>query len=531
VLVTWISKRQRSSVSSEPKVADFSEVYIHPWSVNHRLPVLLLILGFLNLSASLMLGLVKPSDKELLQLLTALASLLAASACFHRGLSGPREARAIWRLIAVGLILWTVAQVGCSSHAGLAETAKGFPSKWNFLRFIYAIPILVATSSANDNVGLKSFLWLDGVIAGLFIALAYTQIFSAVPELGRLEPFASAQLVDVNIIQSGILAFLCTVRLLSSSPGEKKKAYSALSGFLWIYVLISIMLRSAKNGVDTGSIYREFLWQVPFILLLGALVYWPQVHDPIPNTQILASTKSFVIDNLGPLSLTSGVVILASSIGRQHFIFEALSITAVLALFGFRTAIRQRDYVRAHIQVAQQGLINANAQLRRQALRDGLTGAYNRRYFDQMLDEELKRAKRMKHPLSLILIDVDHFKSLNDRYGHPTGDAVLRAIVRSLTAALRRPGDLLARYGGEEFAVILPGVDLHGAMAVAERMRTSAEARRIPNCDQDTARVVTLSIGVVSALAAAEESPQDMLDRADEALYRAKSEGRNRIRS
>jgi diguanylate cyclase (GGDEF)-like protein len=531
--VTWISKLQRSSVSSEPKAADLGEVYIHSWSINHKLPVLLLILGSLNLSASLILGLVKPSDEELFQLLTALTSLLAASACFHRSLSGPSEARVIWKLIAAGLILWTVAQVGCSTPDGLAETAKGFPSKWNFFRFIYAIPILVATSSANDDVGLRSFLWLDGVIAGLFVALAYTQIFSAVPEWGRLEPFSSGNLGHVYIIQSGILACLCTVRLLSSSPGEKKKVYSALSGFLWMYVLISIMLRSATNGVDTGSIYREVLWQAPFILLLGVLAFWPQVRDPIPNNHILAPTKNFVIDNLGPLSLTAGIVILASSIERKFFILEALSITAALALFGFRTAIRQGNYVRAHLQVAQnqQELINANAQLRRQALRDGLTGAYNRRYFDKMLDEELKRAKRSKQPLSLILIDVDHFKSLNDRYGHPTGDAVLRAIVRSLTAALRRPSDLLARYGGEEFAVILPGVDIHGAMVVAEHMRISVEERQIPNCDRDTTRVVTLSIGVVSAQAAAEDSPQEMLDRVDAALYRAKSEGRNRIRS
>jgi diguanylate cyclase (GGDEF)-like protein len=476
-----------------------------------------------------MLGLVKPSGEEIFQLLTALASLLAASASLHRGLSGPREARVIWRLIAAGLILWTVAQIGCSISA---ETAKGFASKWNFFRFIYAIPILVATSSANDDVALRSFLWPDGVIAGLFVTLAYTQIFAAVPEWGWLEPFFSGNLVHVYITQSVILACLCTVRLLSSPPGENKKVYSALSGFLWIYVLISIMLRSAKNGVNTGWIYPEFLWQAPFMLLLVVLAFWPQAHNPSPDTHILASTKSFVIDNIAPLSLTSGVVILASSIERKHFIFEALSITAALALFGFRTTIRQRNYVRVHLQVAQQEIVNANAQLRRQALRDGLTGAYNRRYFDQMFDEELKRAKRFKHPLSLILIDVDHFKSLNDRYGHPTGDAVLRAIVRSLTAALRRPGDLLARYGGEEFAVILPCVDLYGAMVVAEHMRISVEARQIPNCDdQNTARVVTLSIGVVSAQTAAEKTPQEMLDRVDEALYKAKSEGRNRIRS
>jgi diguanylate cyclase (GGDEF)-like protein len=531
VLVTWIRKLQRSREPSQSKSADSIELWSQPWWVDHKLYGILLTLGFLNLSASLLLGLARPSHGEPLELLSALASLLAASACLHRGFRGPHETKNIWNLVAVGLLLWTVGHVGCSISGGVAEVAERLPSKWNFFRLVYAIPIVLATSSANGDVGLRSFLWLDGMIAGLTVALAYAQPFLAVPEWGRLEPLSSGNLVHVYVIQAVVLACVCTVRLLCSSPGETRNVYSALSGFVWIYVLVSVLLGSPKAGAGPVATYREVLWQVPFILLLGALALWPQSHAPIAVDRIGASTADFLVDNLSPLSLTTATVLLASAIQKKHFILEVLSLTAAMALLGFRTAIRQRDYVRSHLRVerSHQELIQANAQLSQLALRDGLTGAYNRRHFNQMLGEEWRRAKRSKQPLSLIMIDVDHFKSLNDRYGHPTGDAVLRAIVRSLTTSLRRPGDLLARYGGEEFAVILAGVDLEGALVVAEHMRASVEERQIPNYDQDTLRVVTLSIGVVTEQAAEEGSPQGMLDRVDAALYRAKSEGRNRI--
>jgi two-component system chemotaxis family response regulator WspR len=237
------------------------------------------------------------------------------------------------------------------------------------------------------------------------------------------------------------------------------------------------------------------------------------------------------VDNLSPLSLTIGVIILASEIETEHFSFKVLSISAAVLLFGLRTVIRQSDYARAHLEVTtrQVALMKANSELSHQAVRDGLTGAYNRRHFNQMLSEEWKRASRAKQNLSLLMIDVDHFKALNDRYGHTTGDAVLRAIVRSLTTALRRPSDLLARYGGEEFAIILPGVDLRGAMLVAEHMREAVERRRIPNEGSDASRFVTLSVGVVCEQPTEGGFPLQMLERVDAALYSAKSQGRNRV--
>jgi diguanylate cyclase (GGDEF)-like protein len=313
--------------------------------------------------------------------------------------------------------------------------------------------------------------------------------------------------------------------------GEKKKVYSAISAFLWLYAFVTMILSASKFKRGSETTFHDVVWELPFFLLLAALTFWPEA-DVTRTTEIAGGTTSnFLVDNLSPLSLTIGVIILASEIEKEHFVFKVLSISAAVLLFGIRTVIRQRDYLRAHLEVAnsQEALIKANAQLSHQARRDGLTGVYNRRYFNQMLDQEWKRANRAKQPLSLIMIDVDHFKALNDRYGHPTGDAVLRAIVRSLTTALRHPSDLLARYGGEEFAIILPGVYLQGAVLVAEHMREMVERRCIPNEGSDVSQFVTLSIGVVSEQPTERSSSLEMLEKADAALYRAKSQGRNRV--
>lgn len=164
------------------------------------------------------------------------------------------------------------------------------------------------------------------------------------------------------------------------------------------------------------------------------------------------------------------------------------------------------------------------------SIQDGLTGVFNRRHFDGTLPIEWKRAARIKRPLALLLVDVDCFKMLNDRYGHVTGDKCLRAIADTLVEKIRRPGDFVARYGGEEFAVVLPGADAKGAFAIAEAMRHAVEELLLPNENSVVGRFVTLSIGVCSRLPSADGSEAEMVAAADAALYLAKAQGRNRAR-
>ena len=182
------------------------------------------------------------------------------------------------------------------------------------------------------------------------------------------------------------------------------------------------------------------------------------------------------------------------------------------------------------LEEANQRLEHANRALRRLSSQDGLTGIANRRQFDEVLDLEWRRAHRAEAPISLLMIDIDHFKAFNDAHGHQRGDDYLKAVAAALRDGLNRPGDQVARYGGEEFVVILPATDDSGANACAERLRGNVLALEIPHDRPGAPLSATVSIGVATAFPREGSSSATLIAAADEALYRAKSEGRNRVR-
>lgn len=166
--------------------------------------------------------------------------------------------------------------------------------------------------------------------------------------------------------------------------------------------------------------------------------------------------------------------------------------------------------------------------LRQMVFIDGLTGVANRRCFDERLGTEWRRAARSTLPLALLMLDVDHFKRFNDRYGHQVGDECLRQVASAIKGALLRPGDLVARYGGEEFACILPGTDFEGALAVGAGIEKSVRGLQIEHADSDVSNVLTLSVGVSMSLPERDGDPARLLALADAQLYRAKHDGRGR---
>jgi diguanylate cyclase (GGDEF)-like protein/PAS domain S-box-containing protein len=155
--------------------------------------------------------------------------------------------------------------------------------------------------------------------------------------------------------------------------------------------------------------------------------------------------------------------------------------------------------------------------------RDSLTGIYNRRFFSGRLKEEFERHKRYKRPMSLLMIDIDHFKAINDTYGHPCGDFILKSVCGTIQSALRRV-DFLARYGGEEFCCILPETSFENSTLLAERIRALVEAETYV-CEGKEIRV-TISIGVPGT-PGPDDTPGSFLKNADDALYKAKKTGRN----
>ena len=169
----------------------------------------------------------------------------------------------------------------------------------------------------------------------------------------------------------------------------------------------------------------------------------------------------------------------------------------------------------------QQQLEHANAELERQAFFDRLTGAANRRYFESLLDREAERAERYGTPFALVMFDLDHFKRVNDTWGHDTGDVVLQEVARIADERLREP-DVLGRWGGEEFMILLPGDSVAQAGVAAEAVRARVAEHGFPQVGQ-----VTISLGVAGHRPG--EPRKELLRRVDEALYRAKREGRNRV--
>jgi diguanylate cyclase (GGDEF)-like protein/PAS domain S-box-containing protein len=180
------------------------------------------------------------------------------------------------------------------------------------------------------------------------------------------------------------------------------------------------------------------------------------------------------------------------------------------------------------VKQAEMALRSMTERLKLLATTDGLTGLINRRAFDEALETEASRSTRSGAPLSLLMIDVDRFKSYNDLYGHQAGDEVLKVVGQCLKATLKRPADLAARYGGEEFVVILPDTNEDGAFFIADAFRESLKQLAIPHQGGDK-KVVTASVGI--AVTSREEpiAPAELLHRADEALYTAKHAGRDRV--
>ncbi len=183
-----------------------------------------------------------------------------------------------------------------------------------------------------------------------------------------------------------------------------------------------------------------------------------------------------------------------------------------------------RARVKTHLTLKAQSDL-----LRQWVYVDGLTGVANRRHFDERLAQEWSRALRQGTPLSVVLLDVDHFKRYNDRYGHLSGDECLHTIGQSLLKNIRRPADLAARYGGEEFACILPDTDLDGAMHCARQLGEAIRALALPHADAGDTQIVTVSLGVCSTRpSAGKGDASDLVQAADQQLYTAKAQGRDR---
>ena len=266
----------------------------------------------------------------------------------------------------------------------------------------------------------------------------------------------------------------------------------------------------AMDGPRALEIARK---QRPDLILLDAVM--PGMDGYAVCRELFASPETADIPVIFVTALKSPEdETRALGAGAADFISKPVNAAVVRARVRTQLTVkRQRDALRALI------------------LLDPLTGVANRRAFDERLGMEWRRCGRAQLPVSLLMVDIDHFKLYNDHYGHPAGDATLVQVARAMRRAAGRSQDLVARYGGEEFAILLPQLEEQGATGVARRLMHELEMLDIPHAASPTSQRLTVSIGIAAMVPGEHSQPGDLVQVADALLYQAKADGRNRYRT
>jgi len=340
---------------------------------------------------------------------------------------------------------------------------------------------------------LRRILWLT-----LWITTALMLMIPAIePSLIRQSPLALPVLI----------ASLLFCLVLTDTVFRNRPNLMVLLTIIAINAPISHLIIS-MGGVDNPLV---FVLTYAFIgMMIIPADFWAQLAGQLASVTYLLGL--FWLHGMGPDSIN-----------------EILSIAVVVG------ATLICNIVNYYVRFTQYGEYESRYSLRlmkkkfqQQASQDPLTGISNRRIFDETLRREWRRLMREGEHLTLIILDIDHFKKFNDRYGHLAGDLCLQRVARALDKHAKRPGDIVARYGGEEFALILPGVDERGAIEVAEGICRTIRDLSVPHPEVQ-ARYVTASLGVASIIPSVLDTPETLINYADTAMYEAKRQGRDSV--
>jgi len=356
---------------------------------------------------------------------------------------------------------------------------------------------------------------IDGVMTVTLVALFFEQVFSLVTPAGSSDPAAVHKLIDM-VDALNVFTLLCACLRLIGAQKDSNKHFFFVTA---MSVIVRGVAAATRNRLILihPVLYMELL-RTPGSIALGllCLASLPKMLSSYqPNPKV-----AYVTESLSPFLLGLGLLGISYSLSTSHPWLYLVGVSVAIVGYAFRNVVTQT----AQLSM-EQSLRNLQEQLQGMVITDPLTGVSNRRGFDEALEHGWATARREGHPLSVLMIDVDHFKKYNDNFGHSMGDECLRTVARLLAGALRRPTDFFARFGGEEFAAILPNTPLEGAYIVAKRMNRvicEADIRHVT----DFPSKVTVSIG--AAQLDGDATMQDLLHRADTQLYQAKARGRNR---
>jgi len=417
--------------------------------------------------------------------------------------------RSFWRLAACAYVLWFIGQ----ALSVYNDRAASVPVSWvtNLLFCFWFVPLAMAMflDPEKETGKLDALIALDFVQAVLVCVAAYLYFFY----LPKAEiPNELAHSVWTPYF-AGYTA-MAAAFVLRAAVTHSRDA-RALFGRFGVFLALSgcvdaLYFYGPGRGLATGA-WFDLLWSALLVIPIVIATTWKQAEAPVfplesPRRDKRIYAEMFYL--LYPLL----VLFMSLRIAR-----ERLGLAAVVVLLSFVCSS-------ARLLVTQHRLVVTKEALRREASRDGLTGLWNRKAIFGILERELLRSERDQEPIGLIMIDVDHFKAINDSRGHAAGDAVLRIIATGIAAVLR-PYDSVGRYGGEEFLIVAPECDMAETWELAERVRS-----HVAGCNIMVGAFsvkVSLSLGIATGQTAADI--EKLLHAADTALYQAKHAGRNRV--
>ena len=450
---------------------------------------------------------VSPVVSDVVQLLLG-CLLLANSIRIVRASEG--WYRHFWQLHAASFVLWCVAQ-GLGVYQDVAPATNFMLWLSNLLFCFWFVPLAMALffDSGDAREGFDWLLALDfcqGVLACVASYLYFFYLPRAESTTDLAHSVWAPYFVGYGII---VLAFL--VRSYLSTSQIMRALFRRLGLLLGVSGAVDALYYYGRLGVTPGH-WFDLLWSTLLFAHLVLPVSALHIEDsseerPQPSVPI----RGFIKVQLFPMLLAVCTLSMSLRIARQDLGIAGLVVLACFVCFS------------ARLLITHYRLLEAQHALQREATHDGLTGLWQHNAILQILERELLRAQRSDTMVSVIMADLDHFKSVNDFLGHAAGDEVLRMVARELAGAVR-PYDSVGRYGGEEFLIVAPECSVDDARVLAERIRTCIAQNQISMNGRPVA--VTISLGTATRASGDAEA---LLVAADHALYRAKINGRDRV--
>jgi diguanylate cyclase (GGDEF)-like protein len=412
----------------------------------------------------------------------------------------------------------------CVHLANDIDLVRALDAKYNlvpgasiFCDAIYAALVVLSCSTTFRKGTVRVANLIDGAMAVALIALFFIRIFSII-SLNGSDSSDNVLFIIRMFDALGIFMTLCAfVRLFGAEEAARRHFFFMLGA----YLLISTVFAAVRNRLLFGppNAYRELLL-LPSLVVLGVsclrpLPGWLRSYRPVPSL-------TYVAESLSPLFLGMGLLGISISIWNGHPQLGAAGVTVAVLGYGIRNIITQSDQM-----ATERSLRDAQAELQILVVTDPLTGIANRRGFDAALQRMWNRVQNSNMQLSILMMDIDHFKRFNDTHGHAAGDACLITVAACLDRILTPLGCFVGRNGGEEFVALLPATTLEQAIAIGETVRQSIAAIQISGAGEPL--YITTSIGLANSGSSNVATGKNLLLLADEALFDAKSRGRNQV--